>query len=712
MRRLLTLTVVVLLAGCEGLLTGPRPDPSTLPPGTITPPPTTQEEPCVPVGQQPVAKLLRVSNHEYQQMISDVLGVEVPDTAFARWTPVAAVYGFDTMSEQRLDAQALTSQLETAALLSNLVLTTPALTQHCPTPATAATPVCTVKVGYSSQTDFSDSQDRDCWAYVDSAGAAMAFDNTRSLWRKLPDENALIWANGMHPGSTVDPVLKWTGPLDGTVTLTGRFADADPGGGDGVVATIRRAGTQVWTRSIANGGPEATFSLTLPVTRGDVFEFTINRGGNPSYDTTAFSVALSYAPTPLKAAWSWDNCVGPLVGRLASRAFRRPVRAEELADYRKLFEDNRQGAAAAGFAEPVDEALNDVVQAVVLSPNFIFKPELIPAGLDPNEKAFGVASRLALFFRGSVADEPLWQLAGTGQLSTREQVRAQAARLLDAEPERFTRNFAGQWLDFRDVADVGPLTSALQAETSGVFKAVLTSGLPPQRLMRPGFTFADPSLAYHYGLAYPPNGMGGVEQITTTQRGGLLQNGGLLIHTATGSEFRRPIHRGLWTLTRLLCRSLPRLDAATLQEIQASVGAIDRSLPLSAQMELHRSSGARCSGCHSLIDPIGLALEKYDKQGLWRDAYPNGAPITNSLLLDGAPVRDPNELSEVVENSPEFKACVTKQMLTFALNRGLAEDELCVPRQLSTEADGGTPSLSTLTLEAWLEAQQLTGSTP
>jgi hypothetical protein len=716
---LTALTALLFIGtGCEGVLDGPR-DPAIVPTGGGTANTGggsatgggVVEPPCTP-GTATVTKLNRVSNHEYQQIISDVLGVPVPDSYFTRWTPIASVYGFDTMSESRIDGQGLTTQLETAERLVELIRTTPALTAHCPAPAQPQTPACTVKVGYSSRIDFSDSQDRDCWTYLDSAGTPMSFDNTRSVWRKMPDENALIWQTGMHPGSSVEPVLRWKGPLDGTVIFTGTFGDGDPGGGDGVTITLRRNNVQVWTRNIPNGSAPTTLNLTLPVSRNDLFDLVVGRNANPSYDTTSIDLALSYAPTPLKAGWTWNACISPLISRLASRSFRRPVRADELADYQQLFESQRQAAAAAGFAEPVDEALSAVIQAVVLSPNFVFKPELVPGGLDPNEAAFGTASRLSLFFRGSIADEELWMAAGTGALTTPQAVRTQAARLIDADAPRFTRNFGGQWLDFRDSSDVGPLTAALKAESSEVFREVLTTNLPADQLLSPGFTFVDPTLAYHYGLSYPSGGTG-VQKVMTPMRGGLLSQGGFLIHTATGSEFGRPIHRGLWTLTRLLCRSLPRLDAATLQEISNSVDAIDRNLPLAEQMRLHRTSGTRCAGCHSLMDPIGLALEKYDRQGLWRDTYPNGAPIMNDLLFDGVtPVRDPNELAGAVENSPEFRACVARNLLTFALNRGPLTEELCVAKELAAPKNGAAPSLKDMTLEAWIKAQQLTGSAP
>jgi hypothetical protein len=703
---LLTIAAVLSLTSCEGSLTGPRAERPVVTPPVVEPP---APEKCEPTGQE-VQKLLRVSNYEYQTMVSDVLGLDVTNDYFTQWTPIAQVYGFDTMSEQRIDGQALEVQLDTSERLAKTILGTPALVSHCPAPAQPQTPVCTVKQSYSGTIDFSDTQGRDCWSYRDSASNMMSFDNTRSLWRKLPDENALIWSTGMHPGSTVDPVLRWTTPLDGTVALSGSFADADPGGGDGVTVSIRRNGNAIWSQNIPNAG-NASFSLDVPLVRGDLIDFVVSPNANANYDTTAHNISMAYTARPLKAAWNWDNCVGPLVSRIASRGFRRPMRADETADYRALFESQLQGASAAGFAEPVDEAMQAVLQAVLLSPNFTFKPELVPGGLDPQERSFGTASRLALFFRSSVPDQELWTLAEQGALNDQRVVAQQAARLVEQDNARFTRHFGGQWLDFREGPDLGPLTASMMAEPRDVFSEVLKTDLPAERLLTPGFTMADASLAYHYSLAFPM-GSDLVRKINTNTRGGLLQQAHFLTRTATGSEFRRPIHRGLWALTRLLCRSLPHLDAATLEEINASFMNIDRSLPLAQQMAAHRSAATRCSGCHNMMDPIGLALEKYDPQGLWRDTYPNGAPITSDLKLDGVTVADPNQLTTAIENNADFRACVAQKLLTFALNRGPREDELCVAKQIARPMDGSTPTLKQMTLEALNRSMQLTEVTP
>ncbi len=699
------------LAGCEGQFLPPDPSSYLGPAGRPVAGRPVDAGPvlCTPASA-PIPKLLRLSNFEYRTIAADVLGLPLNDTLFAQWTPVAQVYGFDTMSETRIDAQGLEVQFATAESLSALVLATPTFTANCPAIRPVQTPTCTLKPRYSALDDFSDSQGRECWSYLDSSGAAMVFDNTRSLWRKEPDQTVLLMPAGAHPGSTVDAVRRWKTPIDGTAIIAGAFNDGDPGGGDGVLVTIRKNGVALFTQDVPNAGG-APFNLTVSLAQNDLLDFVVNRKANPSYDTTAFTAAITFTAIPRKQAWTWSNCVEPLVARLASRAFRRPVRAVELADYAALYEASRQSAAAAGFAEPVTEAMAAALEAVFMSPNFVFKPELVPGGLDPDERGFGVAARLGLFFRSSIADEELWMLAGTGGLSEPKSVRAQAERLLDQNLDRFATNFGGQWLDFREVITLGPLTASMQEETREMFKAVLSENLAPERLIKPGFSLVDVPLAQFYQLRYQATGEPRY-RVTTSERGGLLSQGLFLARTGSGSEFRRPIHRGLWVLTRLLCRSLPHLDAATLEEISLSFGAIDQTLPLPQKMAIHRSTATRCGGCHDLMDPIGLALEKYDPQGNWRDTYSNGAPIETNLELDKAVVRNPYELATAITASADYRTCVATKLLTFGLNRGPLGGEACVAQRIGRPLDGTLPTFKEMTLEALTHALELTTVKP
>jgi len=161
-------------------------------------------------------------------------------------------------------------------------------------------------------------------------------------------------------------------------------------------------------------------------------------------------------------------------------------------------------------------------------------------------------------------------------------------------------------------------------------------------------------------------------------------------------------------LTRLLCRPLPRLDPATLEEIGNSFNTIDRTKPLPEQMAQHRDSSTRCGACHSKMDPIGLALEKYDAQGRWRETYPDGAPIVTDLDFEGTVVRDPLELAAAIESAPDFRSCVGEKLFTFAVNRGPQESEACVEERLGRPLDGSQPTFKQMTIDAFMKSVELT----
>jgi hypothetical protein len=125
-------------------------------------------------------------------------------------------------------------------------------------------------------------------------------------------------------------------------------------------------------------------------------------------------------------------------------------------------------------------------------------------------------------------------------------------------------------------------------------------------------------------------------------------------------------------------------------------------------MEAHRNSANRCGSCHSQMDPVGLGLEKYDPQGLWRETYANGAPIETDLTFNNVVVTDPHQLSKAIETSAEFRACVAEKAFTFALNRWPADSELCVPSRIGNPLDGSKPTLENITLDSLMRALELT----
>lgn len=662
---------------------------------------------CQGLDVAPVPILPRTSTHEFQRFVSDLLGEPVPTETFAAWTPLAKVWGFDTMTEARIDAQTFEAQWETTEQLAAAIAASPRAASLCPAPPpTPPTPFCPQHATYDAIAQFSGQQGGDCWWYLDGAGTPLQFFPERSRWEGA----ALVWNTGLHPGSQIDVIRRWTAPGDGTVTITGSFADADPGGGDGVHVAVRRQGVELFRATIPNGSApvfvDEAFAAGVPVIRGDAVDFVVERGASDLYDTTALAVALAFRPAPPPEGLTWEGCAGPVLFDVASRAFRRPVRPEELSALQTLFTETLAAATDAHVEGPFREALVATLQAVLLSPHVHYKPELVPGGFDPGEEHHRRAARLALYFRSSFPDDTLQALAASGGLGTDAAIAAEAERLLRGDTGRFVEDFAGQWLDFRAQLAGAPETTLQQAmrqEAHAVFDAVLHDELPPGRLIDPGFTFVDDELAAHYGLPLP--GTTALSRVDTHERGGLFTQGHVLTSTARGTDFRRVIHRGLWTLTRALCQSTPMLDPATREEINDSVGHIDQALPLGEQMELHRNSSERCIGCHGQMDPLGLALERYDADGRYREQYPDGSAIDNDFDFNGISMRNPGELAAYIQESGELERCVAEKLLTFGLHRAPRREEACV---IDTLSSSQATSMQQMAIDAFVASLRLT----
>ncbi len=86
------------------------------------------------------------------------------------------------------------------------------------------------------------------------------------------------------------------------------------------------------------------------------------------------------------------------------------------------------------------------------------------------------------------------------------------------------------------------------------------------------------------------------------------------------------------------------------------------------RMEEHRKSPS-CAGCHTKMDPIGLALEHYDPVGRWRDTD-QGLPIdATGQLEDGRTFDGAAALAQVIKTDPRFTECATQKIFSYALGR-------------------------------------------
>ncbi len=384
--------------------------------------------------------------------------------------------------------------------------------------------------------------------------------------------------------------------------------------------------------------------------------------------------------------------------RFASRAWRRPVFADELDGLMKLVDD------ALGHNDPWEEALRRGVSAVLASPKFIFR-------LEPDEDAknpaphpiddFQLASRLSYFLWSTCPDPELLQLAYEKKLG--ENLDAQIARMLrDPRADALVDGFGVQWLqlgrlaahtaDAKTFPQWRPeLRDAMLEETRRFTREILRADRSVLDLLDADFTWVNRPLASLYGLKVSGDWKDGEWQrvsLAGTPRGGLLTQASVL--TVTSNPTRTsPVKRGKWVLEQLLGTppppappNVPSLDDAGRKELTGT---------FRQKLEQHRAN-PNCAGCHAKMDTFGLVLENFDGIGQWRDRDETGravdavAKLGSKRSLDG--VRDLRQFLR--EQRTEFARCFTEKLMTYALGRGLDYyDDPTIDRvQRTASADG------------------------
>ena len=367
-----------------------------------------------------------------------------------------------------------------------------------------------------------------------------------------------------------------------------------------------------------------------------------------------------------------------------TKAWRRPVTDDALQRLLQIVDQVLEEGA------PYGEAIQVAVQAALTSPWFLYRWELDPVlqegeGSRPLD-AYELASRLSYFLWSSMPDERLFSLAEAGELTRPEVLRSEVKRMLDdPKSEALTRNFAGQWLQFRNLESVTPdpslfpdftpkLRDAMKKETELFFTTIMRENRPLTDFLEADFTFLNGPLARHYGVDGPQgDAFERVRLDATVPRGGILTQASVLTLTSNPTR-TSPVLRGKWILEQILGTPPPPPppDVPELESDQE--GALRGSLR--ERMEQHRLK-PECATCHEKMDPIGFAFEHFNAVGQWREVD-GGFPIDASgELPDGTRFDGARELVRQLKTRDTFVLCVIEKMLTFALGRGLEYYDKC-----------------------------------
>ncbi|MBL8952985.1 MAG: DUF1592 domain-containing protein [Myxococcaceae bacterium] len=392
-------------------------------------------------------------------------------------------------------------------------------------------------------------------------------------------------------------------------------------------------------------------------------------------------------------------CAEQFLKAFGARAYRRPLTAEEEAE---LFAIYDRGATIGGLdgttpLTPFVAGLRLAVESVLISPDFLYRVELPApspdAGVPVRLDSHALASRLSYLLWASQPDEALKLAADKGELSTPEQVRAAARRmLLDPRARAVVSEFHQQWLDFDRIANVGKAASvyprwstahagSMHAETRAFVEHVVFDGEGTyDALLTAPYTFVDARLAELYGLPAP---MGGAAMnkvpLDPKQRGGLLTQGSLLTLNAHSNQ-TSPVHRGKLVREAFLCEVL----AAPPPEVMITVPEPNPNSTARERFREH-SDNAACSACHRLMDPLGFGFESFDGIGVHRDTEAN-LPIDASGHIYGTDVAGPFTgvpgLAKKLSLSAQARRCYVKQWFRFAHGRGEQAADACTLERL------------------------------
>jgi hypothetical protein len=423
-------------------------------------------------------------------------------------------------------------------------------------------------------------------------------------------------------------------------------------------------------------------------------------GVKPTEFPDSHNQIIFVEPSKEKSA---DECAREIFNRFASRAYRRPATDDEVNRLMKLFAMTQEDG------ELFERGIQLGVQAVLVSPSFLFRVEQEPGPQDPDGirtlTEYELATRLSYFLWSSMPDSELFALAYKGKL--RENLDDQVRRMLkDPKADALVENFAGQWLELRALEITSPdpkqfpswnqeLREAMRKESELFFAYIMREDRSIVEFLDADYTFVNERLAKHYGL----EGISGSQfqkvSVPADQRGGLLGHASILTVTSNPNR-TSPVKRGKWVLENLLAAppppappNVPQLEEGRRRGERAS---------LRQRLELHRSNPS-CAACHRLLDPLGFGLENYDAIGAWRTMDGRFAIDPAGELPNGDKFEGVQDLRAVLrKREGDFRRCLAEKLMTYALGRGMELDDECTLRSIANEMAQKEDKFSALVL--------------
>jgi len=389
--------------------------------------------------------------------------------------------------------------------------------------------------------------------------------------------------------------------------------------------------------------------------------------GVKKYLSLAESVSENVSLTTLGCSSS--TCTSAQIDTLGYKMHRRPLTASEKSDYVNL--NNSDGSRA-------------MLTSMLLSPNFLYKKELgewnaTEAAYELND--YELASALAFMIWGSTPDLDLLNIAKNGGLSTDAQVTSVVSDMMN--DARFATNmshFIKYYTHSYQQATEKPglntsVINAMYDEQSAFVDYWLNQDDASfYKLLNPGYTFVDATLASHYGLNVSTSSLHKVN--TDRSRGGLLHQG---LTQIMNSDFAATslVKRGKMIRENMMCHKMgvpSGVDPSTIELPSTPLTTRERWNAITGP----NASEGQCWECHQLMNEQGASLEQFDAAGRYRTSEQDYNGSTTQLILDvtgtlrdnsSDPLMqfsDARELTEYLGSSNLAKSCFAESFVRYA----------------------------------------------
>jgi hypothetical protein len=449
--------------------------------------------------------------------------------------------------------------------------------------------------------------------------------------------------------------------------------------------------TSLTTTDVPPESPIGNFD-TFPFPVPDVVGST-DANAYSSLATTLATNAVAKISNVLTCTPSAGNtasesaCLTKFLSTFGLNAYRRPLTATEISGFQALYQTGRTTLAL-----DFNGAIGLLIEEILQSPGFLYHWEEGPSKTvhdttNPNViqiDPYAVASRLSYYLTSTMPDQTLLAAAAAGQLSSADQITAQAQRLLQSSnASAAVQNFFEQLFQVTNLPSVSkdptaypnyaaPLVTAMDTEFRTFFSSnVLTgSGLFADLFTSKG-TVVNQALAQLYGLTGVTGSAMQPVTLDANRSGFLTMPAFLTVNGASNTS--NGIYRGHAVFMQVLCNALtPPANVMIPTPAPPTPGQTMRQA-----LDVHGSNPC-AAACHNLMDPFGFAFENYDGIGPYRTTD-NGAPVNSvvTVSLDGTTqtVNNGVQLASLLSTSNEARQCFATQWVRYAVGRPDTADD-------------------------------------